>query len=278
MKNLFKALALVTLLAAFAGSSFAQTALTQTTLSSTQTVGSSGSASGLGTTSYQTTVSVAAATGITTAFNGQPVSIIYVDQEAEGILTLVQGQTLVYNVIRGFMGTKASAHITGSMVLIGTVSPQFGGYSGSGGLQATDPPNNGNCTSTNTGLTPWVNMITAEQWLCSTITNTWVPGWNNRLVPASTKVTTAVASVAGTTTPSGPLFHITGTNAITAWGIPVGFNATAAGGGQFCVIPDAAFTTTATNNIATAVTAVANLEMCWTWDATNSKFVVVQSK
>jgi hypothetical protein len=71
---------------------------------------------------------------------------------------------------------------------------------------------------------------------------------------------------------------MTGTNAITAWGIPVGCNATPQGGCSFTIIPDAAFTTTATNNIATAVTAVANLAMTWTWDPTNSKFVVIQSK
>lgn len=273
MKNLFKALALVTLLAAFAGSCYAQTALTQTSLSATQSVGSSGSASGLATTNYQTTVSLTSATGVTTAFNGQPVSIVYIDQEAEGILTLVQGQTTIYNVIRGFMGTKSSAHASGTMVLIGTGSPQFGGYSGSGGLQQTDPPVNGACLSTGTGLTPWVNVISAAQWLCSTVTGTWVPGWNNPFVPSQQKVTTAVASAAGVILPSGPLFHVTGALAVTGFTVPVGFNATAVGGGCFTVIPDALFTWTAAGNIAVAGAAGVNKLTTFCWDATNSKFV-----
>lgn len=252
--------------------SLGQTALTQTTLSTQQTVGASGGASGL-TGSYQTTISLASATGITVAQNGQPVTFVYVDQELEGILSLVTGQTTIFNVLRAQQGTKASSHQSGQMVLVQNVSPQFGGFSGSGGFQHADPPNNGGCTAASTLVTPWVNIITSEQWLCSTITKTWVPGWNNRLAPLGAKVTAAVASAAGTVTPSGPLFHITGALAITGFVQPVGCNTTAVGGCFFMVIPDGTFTWTAAGNIAIAGTAVVNKTLTFIWDATNSKWV-----
>ena len=265
-------LAITVLLASFA---FGQASLTQTTLAAAQNAGVAGAASG-NVSNLSLTVNLASATGITQSFNGQPVTFILVDTEVEGILTLVTGQTTIYNVLRGQMGTKVSPHASGTMVLAEVVTPQFGGYSGSGGLQAADPPVNGACTGTNTLVTPWVNVFTGAQWLCSSVTGTWVPGWNNPYSGGPggrASVTTAVASAAGQITPSGPLFHITGTAAITGFLIPVGFNATAEGGGSFCVIPDGIFTTTTANNVALASTAVVNKLLCWTWDGTNSKFV-----
>jgi hypothetical protein len=76
-----------------------------------------------------------------------------------------------------------------------------------------------------------------------------------------------VASAAGLVTPSGPLFHITGTAAITGFNIPVGFT-----GGSFTVIPDGAFTTTTANNIAIASTAVVSKPLTFTFDAGTAKF------
>jgi hypothetical protein len=258
------------MLALSASLAFGQASLTQTTLSSAQAGGNN--PSGI-TSNYQTTVSLTSATGVQAAFNGQPITFILVGNEEEGILSLVTGQTTIYNVLRGQNGTKVSPHASGDMVLISVVSPQFGGYQGSGGLQATDPPYNGACLSTATNQTPWVNVLTAGQWLCSSITGTWVPGFNSSYTPGLAKVTAAVASAAGAILPSGPLFHVTGTAAVTGFTIPVGFNATTVGGGQFCVIPDGAFTTTTAGNIAIASTAVVNRLLCFTWDATNSKFV-----
>lgn len=275
MKNFTRIATLLSLVAALCSISFGQAALTQTTLAAAQTCGASCGASGVGSTSLQLTVNLASATGITQAFNGQPVTFVLIGQEVEGILTTVTGQTTIFNVLRGQMGTKVSAHPSGDMVLAQVVTPQFGGNSGSGGLQVVDPPVNANCTSTATLVTPWVNVSSGAQWLCSSITNTWVPGWNNPYSGGPggrSSVTAAVASAAGQVTPSGPLFHITGTAAITGWLIPIGFNATALGGGSFCVIPDAIFTTTTANNIALATTAVVNKIDCWSWDATNSKF------
>lgn len=267
-KLLTKVAATFSLLLLAAGLAAAQTALTQTSLAAAQTAGTAGSASGI-TGSFQTTVSVSSATGIQTAVNGQPITILYIDQEAEAVMSLVTGQTTVYNVLRGQFGTKASPHASGAMVLLQVISPQFGGFSGSGGLQLSDPPVNGNCTAANTAVTPWVNMTTSAQWLCSTVTSTWVPGWNNPLAESSSVPTAAVASAAGQITPSGPLFHVTGALAVTGFLIPVGFNK-----GCFTVINDGAWTWTAANNIAIASAAgqVVSMTNQFCYDSNSAKF------
>lgn len=157
----------------------------------------------------------------------------------------------------------ARAHASGAMVLVATYANWF---------QSVDPV--GSCTAASTYVTPWLNVTTGSQWLCSTITGTWVPGWGNTMTPA--QVTLLVASVGGTTAVSGPLLHINGTNAITAFLPTVGWQ-----GQGFCVVPDAAFTTTTGGTtvastrvtaIAIASTAVANKTLCFTYDGTNSKF------
>lgn len=263
MKQFFKSLALLSLLVALGSTGFAQTALTQTTITSAVNgpAGYSGTSN-----SYDTQIIVNSVTGFTAAVNNSVQGIVYIDTEAMGILT-VNTTTKVVTVIRGYAGTGAAPHASGTMVLAGLTN-QF--YS-------VDP--SGACTAASTVATPWVNILSGAQWICSTVTLTWVPGFGNPGTPGKPiAVSTAVASAAGQVTPSGPLFHITGTAAITGWLIPIGCNATPEGGCSFTVIPDGAFTTTATNNIATAVTAVANLAQIWTWDATNSKFVVIQSK
>ena len=214
---------------------FGQASLTKTTLSSAISTGTN------------QTIFVASATGITAS----PVTMLYVDREAMLVLS-ISGTTV--KVARGQSGTASVPHVTGSMVLAGTPDQFY----------TRDP--SGACTATATAVTPWVNISTGNQWLCSTITTSWVPGFGNRI--AVPQATTAVASVAGATALSGPLFHITGTNQITSWTLPVGqLNS------PFCIIPDAAFTTTASNNIAKATTGVLNQTLCYTWDATNSKFV-----
>jgi hypothetical protein len=248
---------------------FGQQALTQTTITSAVSAPGAGNVA-----AYDTTIALASATGVTQAVNGAPVTYAYIGNELIGILTTVPGQTLIFNVLRGQLGTKIANHPSGDMVLLGVITPQFGGVAGSGGFQQTDPPYNGACTAASTGQTPWVNIQTGAQWICSSITGTWVPGWNNPYAPDTARNTAAVASAA-TLTPSGPLFHITGAVAVTTIGIPIGFDATAVGGGSFCVIPDNATVAgfTAGNNIAKSTTFVVNQVLCMTWDATNSKFV-----
>lgn len=149
---------------------------------------------------------------------------------------------------------QTTAHASGALVLVG--QPNW--------FYKFNPT--GTCTTASTYVSPWLNTLTGQQWLCSTITKTWVPGWGT-LGGGTAQVTAAVASVAGATAVNGPLQHITGTNAITSFTMGAGWY-----GEGFCIVPDAIFTATATNNIALASTAVVNKTLCYTWDATNSKF------
>jgi hypothetical protein len=258
------------------GSISAQTSLTQTTLAAAIQCGPSCANSGVGSgTSYQTTVNLTSATGVSVAVNGQPVTFIYVDQELMGVMTLLTGQTTVYSVLRAQQGTKLSAHVSGAMVLIETVSPQFGGYQGSGGFQQTDPPNGGACTATNTNATPWINIITGYQWLCSSITGTWVSGFNNPFAGDFSGQTATVAAATGAVLPTGALFVISGAGAISGFTIPVGCNATAVGACSFTVIAAAGstWTWTAAGNIMTAGTGTAGHTFVFTWSASLQKFV-----
>lgn len=252
MKKLSLSLAI---LFAFALSAFGQTALVQTRLSVAVS------------TSFITTINVASATGITA---GQ--SMLYVEDGTGGpgeamFVNAVSGT--VIGVTRGYAHTGGNAHISGALVFIGPPNA----------FQVYDPAGLApGASCANTAYTPWINTQTGNQWICSTITNAWVPGFFN--IDSAAGVTTAVASVAGATNPSGPLFHVTGTNAITAWGSSTtvglfggGGSATDTVGSSFCVIPDAIFTTTATNNIALASTAVVNKILCFTFDQTNKKYV-----
>jgi hypothetical protein len=259
MKTMNKLTIAVTLLLGLACSAFGQTALTQTTLAAAVA------------TSSTTTVRLASVTGVVANS-----TILYFEDGSGGpgeamFVNSVSGTAV--GVTRGYNGTPAKPHINTTLVLLGPTSAFLN----------AEPT--GSCTNGvgQAAFAPAINLKTGNQWLCSSISGQWIPGFFNASAPAG--VSTAVASVAGATNPSGPLFHITGALAITAWGTSTTVGAVGMGGGSsqpigapFCTIPDAAFTTTATNNIATAVTAVANLMICWTFDATNKKYIALQSK
>lgn len=270
----------IAILFGLCGNVFAQTALTQTTLAAAITVGTAGGASGI-TGTYSTTLSLTSATGIQVAVNGQPITFVYIDQELFGVLSLVTGQTTIYNVLRGQLGTRAAAHSLGAMALIQVVSPQFGGYAGSGGFQQTDPPggNGASCTAASTLAYPWVNVLTGAQWLCSAQTGAWTPGFNNPLLAVSGSPNGAtVASVAGATAVPSSFFSVSGTNAITSWTLPTGcagqspLAASTVGTCVFAIYPTGIYTTTATNNIANISTAVVGKVQYWTYNPVTQKF------
>lgn len=268
---------LLLLLAGLAGTAFGQAALTQTTLASSVSgpslySGSSPTISG--------SVTLAACTGIAAPIlPGTPSSIIYVGREAMGVFT-INTTSCVATVTRGYLGTQAAPHVSGDMVLYGpnyAVTLAQGGNPVPNGLFQQDPPQGGACTTANTPTTPWVNVLTGAQWLCSTITGTWVPGFNNPLIPEAQAPTTAVAS-ATTIVPSGPLFHLTGTTPVTTITAPVGCNATAVGGCSFTVIADTGtasmFGTGGNLEIGAAITTLTGNQYVFVWDAKNSKWVV----
>jgi hypothetical protein len=261
MNKLFKSIAIsVGLLFASVGA-FGQASLTFTKLSAAVSSSST------------TLITVSSTTGITAPSASDPTkaTLLYIEDGTGGngvgeamFVNAVSGNVL--RVTRGYDHTVANPHISGALVLVGQPNQFF----------EIEP--SGACTSTTILVTPYVNIRTGNQWLCSSVSGSWVPGFFN--TAAQPGVTTAVASVAGATNPSGPLFHITGANAITAWGSSTtvglaggGGAATDTEGANFCIIPDAAFTTTATNNIALASTAVINKVLCYTFDQTNKKYV-----
>lgn len=220
-------------------------------------------------TSNQTTFSVASATGINapSLTNQTAGSILYIVDIGQTIGEATQVTSLSgtqVSVRRGFgAGSKAVAHASGAMVLVATIPSWFA---------STDPQ--GSCTTASTFVTPVVNIQNGRQWLCSSKTGTWVPGWGNNYAQPQVITATATASVGGSTAIAAPLLHISGTNAITGFTMGIGWQ-----GQGFCVIPDAAFTTTtggttsgSTIAIAIASTAVANKTLCFTYDANASKF------
>lgn len=272
MNRITRIAVLLSLLVGLAGLSFGQTALNQTTLSGA--VNSANAFSGNGSASIDTSITVGATTGIvsqnqnsnqfanlySSSQGGQFASELYVDRELMGVIS-VNTTTKVVQVVRGIEGTQVSDHASGTMVLAGPPSA----------FQKYDPA--GSCTTASTLFTPWVNTVNGAQWLCSTITLTWAPGFNNPLVPIVNIPNTAVAS-ATTILPTGPLFHLTGTTSVVNVTQPVGCNATAQGGCQFTAICDGVCTWSAAGNIAVAAgTVVAGTAITFIWDAKNSKWV-----
>jgi len=271
-RKIAASLVLLAALAHFACAQQGQTTLTSTTLAGPVT-GPSGYS---GTTqTLQTFVCLASVTGISAPLlPGTPVSVIYIDREAMGVWS-VSTATNCVTVNRGYLSSQASPHVTGQYVLIApayNTTAVTGGNPVPSGFYPVDPPQGSTC-SAGTPTIPWVNVLTGAQWLCSNSTNTFVPGWNNPLAFTSPGLVSTTAASTGAQVVPGPYFALSGTNAITSFTLPVGFNNTATGGyGSFCIYPTGAFTTTATNNIVNATTAVVGKLLCYTWNPTTSKF------
>jgi len=216
----------------------AQTALTQTTLVSAINAS-------------QTSFKLASTAGIT-----PNATDLFIDNELMAVYA-VNGNTVTVGP-RGAAGTKAFAHIAGAGVLAGP--PQA--------FIAYDP--SGAC-SPGQGLfqyAPVVNIANGNQWLCSSVLNKVAPGFGNTADPALP--TSAVAS-ASAITPSGPLFHVTGTAAISTINLPVGFDPK--GGGSFTIIADGVFSWGTGGNIAVASgTVVVGRSYTFTYDPQTQKF------
>jgi hypothetical protein len=270
MKFTSKIASLLVLLAGLAGLSFGQAAL-----NSNHSFGAvSGPALYSGTSStISGSVTLAACTGIAAPLlPGTPSSIIYVGREAMGVFT-VNGCTL--GVIRGYLGTQASPHPSGDMVLYG---PNYAVTWRSAGIRFRTGSSAGpalwwDLHRANTPTTPWVNVLTGAQWLCSSITGTWVPGWQNPWAATSTWGQTAtVASAAAAITPSGPLLQHLGNRG--NHGLQYSDRVEHGFGRLLHRHPTGIWTWTAAGNIATAGTGpprATMLTFCWSWSA--SKWV-----
>lgn len=275
MKTLRKAVLFLVAVLGFCGIANGQAALTQTTLASLV----SGPAFYSGTSvQIDQVVFLASVTGISApSLPGSPVSVIYVGREAMGVFTVNTNLKSV-GVFRGYLGTLASPHPNGEMVLVSNVystTQAFGANPVPSGFFQTDPPLGGSCTAALTPTTPWVNVLTGSQWLCSTITGSWVPGFQNPWITDGAWQTATVAAAAGAILPSGPLFVVSGAGAITGFTVPIGCDATAVGGCSFTIIAAAGstWTWTAAGNIMTAGTGTAGHTFTFIWSASLSKFV-----
>jgi len=272
MKTLRKAVVVLTLMLGFALSSQAQVALTQTTLASA--VSGPPFYSG-GTPQIDQVVFLVSVTGISApSLPGSPVSVIYVGREAMGVFSVNTSLKSV-SVFRGYLGTYAAPHPSGDMVLISNVystTTAFGGNPVPSGFFQIDPPYNGSCTAAGTPTTPWVNVLTGAQWVCSAATNTWAPSWDNPLSSPANWIQTGTVASGTTITPSGPYFNISGTTAIATFTIPVGFNTLQ--GGCFTANPTGIWTWTAAGNIATAGTVTAaTTPVTFCWNVVSSKWI-----
>ena len=146
----------------------AQNTLIQTTLSSKVGPGDNN-------------IFVASTTGITVAQN-TTATMIYIDRELMTVLA-VNTTTGEVTVARGAAGTPAAGHAKGAMVLAG--NPTF--------FFDHDPQG----TTSNQLVTPYVNVSNGLQWLLSSITGTWVPGFGNfseRSTPAGRANVRSLAS------------------------------------------------------------------------------------
>ncbi len=208
-------------------------------------------------TATATQVRVASANGINAPnFNtGQAGSALFIQDIGQTGGELVRVSSISGTTVSVVRFNKVTAHASGAMVLVATNQNWF---------QTVDPQ--GSCVTAQTYVTPYVNTSTGAQWLCSSQTLTWVPSWGNPL-DKQLITATATASVAGATAIVAPLVEISGTEAITSFTMPTGWN-----GQGFCILPTAAFTTVAGNNIAEASTADANQTLCYVWNARLAAF------
>jgi hypothetical protein len=201
----------------------------------------------------QTTFAVASTSNISAPTNNQFQKIYVLDPgSSRGELMIVTGVPSSGVVTVSRLDEFKAPHVSGAIVIIQaidvTLEPVF---------VERDPPAFPITTPTQTMV---LNVTNGRQWLYSSVTGTWVPGFNNTSAPPA--VTAAVASVAGVITPSGPLFHVTGTNAITGFTRPTGFTS-----GSITIIPDNAFTwTTGDGSLAVGGTAAVGKALTFTYD------------
>lgn len=220
------------------------TALTATTISVAITSASA------------TQVTLASATGVTIqGTNGQFNTVIWIGKELMGVKTLASGTT--YNVQRGLNATRPLTYLSGATVLLGSPT---GNFFTTDYFSEVVPGTS--CVAINQVTLPIIYTKSGNYYDCVGVTATaqWMLT-NSDLKPV---LGTTVASTAGSITPTGRVFVVSGTAAITGMAVPKGF----APGMSIYIIPSGVFTWTAAGNIAIAGTAVVNKTLIMTWSGT----------
>lgn len=188
----------------------AQTALSSTTLSAA--INNSQACFGLASVTGLNTSTANATGGTSTTLGTQ--AALYVDRELEYVQSINTTAKTVC-VLRGMGGSIASAHASGSVVIIGPPAA-FLDYDPAGYCGTATPPSAGAPPL----YTPWVNQRTSNQWLCG-LNSQWVPGFGNPGVSGTPPgPTTASAISSNAITPSGPIIHVTGTTILKTITLP----------------------------------------------------------
>ena len=264
-KTLFVALAALFLAAALPQPAAAQAAMTSTT--TTQAV--NGCTLGQ-LNSCQKTFTLTSTTGL--VLPGQPTStseigtptgasfiILVIDKEAMQVLNF-NSTALTVTVARGYQGTVATAHVSGAKVWIGP--PEYF-WDATGGSGATGP--SGACTASALRVLPAVVIPSGDVWNCGNGAWTkFTAGYGATSVGALITLGADSAVIA----PTNPVTHVAAVHSILTITVPPALPS----GGQIVLIPDAAFTTLNSGNIAIASTAVVSKALILTWDAGTSKW------
>lgn len=220
----------------------AQTTVTQTTLSAAQSA-------------TATTASLTSATGVLAG------SGLFIDREYEFVIS-ISGTTAT--VVRNQQGTGGApaggggGHASGAIVW---VDPDPTNVTRPGPFVYADPAL-GSCTLTSELWSVRVNINNGYVWACQN--SKWAVLRDVPPVQASAQSVGAAVASATTITPTGGIFHVTGTTAIATINVPAGCDP----GCQVTIVPDALGSTTAAGNISLATTFVVNKALVLTWDGT----------
>lgn len=173
--NTFNNLIIATLLVS--ASAFAQqNTLGQTSLSAAATAN-------------QTFVVVASATGINAPATGVPASALYIVDPGQTKGELAQVISVTSTTIGVRRSGAAKAHVSGAMVLVAATPNLFA---------SSDPV--GACTTATTFVTPYINTVTGQQWVCSPITLSWVLNGDYEFYVPPTQCTFAPTTLTVTNT------------------------------------------------------------------------------
>lgn len=175
MKNILKSLFVLPLALALCSLAFGQATTTSTTFSLAVAYGDS-------------VVNVTSATGMSAPVQGAFQTLLYVDKEAMGVMS-INGTSI--SVQRGLDGTKQSAHATSAPVWIG--APNYFSLN-------SDPT--GACTSTNEAALPRFFEMSGNGWTCPSTgyrSGLWTlayPAPNTTAPPDNTQAGSSVSYVA----------------------------------------------------------------------------------
>ncbi len=216
-------------------------------------------------------ICVASATGIVLpSLSGSAAgSFLAIDSEIMQVRS--NPQTLCYQVTRGMMGSPVTAHANAALVWVGSAATSSGDSSRPFGGPFISYAPSGPCTPNQQYVLPVIiagepngYSRSGQPWTCFSQSASTVGKWGP--VQPSNGVTFGgtMAAATGAQIVPGSAFILSGTNAITSFTLPTGF----AAGQCLTIMPTGAFTTTATNNIAKASTAVANKTLYECYDGT----------